>query len=117
MGIKRYHIGNRLSETAIFNQTVYLAGQVAKEPHGDITEQARDVLKQLESKLVEADSSKERLLFVQIFLAHISDYDAFNAEWEKWVAEGNTPPRAIFEAKLTRPEYLVEITAIAAQIV
>jgi len=38
-----------------------------------------------------------------------------NAVWDEWVAPGNAPPRATVEAKLARPELLVEIIIVAAQ--
>jgi enamine deaminase RidA (YjgF/YER057c/UK114 family) len=37
-----------------------------------------------------------------------------NAEWDKWVVEGETPARATVEAKLVAPDYKVEIAIIAA---
>ena len=38
-----------------------------------------------------------------------------NEEWDAWVAQGNTPPRATVEAKLADPALLVEIVVVAAQ--
>ena len=38
-----------------------------------------------------------------------------NLAWDAWVAPGNSPPRATVEAKLARPELLVEIIIVAAQ--
>ena len=37
-----------------------------------------------------------------------------NEAWESWAAEGALPARTTVEAKLAGPEYLVEITVIAA---
>ena len=44
MEIKRLHVGKRLSEVAIHNGTVYLAGQIAEETSLDIKGQTREVL-------------------------------------------------------------------------
>ena len=42
MEIKRLYVGKRMSEVAIHNNTVYLAGQVAaSEPDADIQGQTR----------------------------------------------------------------------------
>jgi enamine deaminase RidA (YjgF/YER057c/UK114 family) len=38
-----------------------------------------------------------------------------NGVWDAWVAEGATPARACIEAKLARPELLVEIRVVAAR--
>ena len=44
MTIQRFHVGARLSEMAIFNNIIYLAGQVADDPTQDITSQTKQVL-------------------------------------------------------------------------
>ncbi|HEX9174510.1 MAG TPA: RidA family protein, partial [Telluria sp.] len=43
MEIQRLHVGARLSEIAIHNQTVYLAGQIAEDTSADIVGQTREV--------------------------------------------------------------------------
>ena len=35
-GLRRYHVGDRLSEMTVFNNVVYLAGQVASDATQDI---------------------------------------------------------------------------------
>lgn len=115
MSIKRLHIGPRLSEAAIHNGVVYLAGQVAEDPSRDITAQTQQVLGAIDRLLAEADSDKTRILQATIFLASMSDFPAVNKVWDTWVVQGQTPPRATVEAKLARPEYLVEVKVIAAQ--
>ena len=42
-GLRRFHVGDRLSEMAIFNNTVYLAGQVPDDPSQDIRGQTAEV--------------------------------------------------------------------------
>ena len=44
-----------------------------------------------------------------------TDFPGMNAVWDRWVVHGHTPPRATVEAKLAKPEYLVEVKIIAAQ--
>ena len=41
MEIKRLHVGKRLSEVAIHNETVYLAGQIAEDTTQGIDGQMR----------------------------------------------------------------------------
>ena len=58
MTIQRFHVGARLSEMAIFNNVIYLAGQVADDPTQDITSQTKQVLAAIDRHLAEAGSDK-----------------------------------------------------------
>ena len=114
MEIKRLHVGARLSEAAVHNSVVYLAGQIADDLTQNIDGQTREVLAQIDRLLSEAGSDKSRLLMCQIFLADIKDIAAMNAVWDAWVTPGHTPPRATVQATLARPELLVEVVVTAA---
>jgi len=115
MEIKRLHVGKTLSEVAIHNGAVYLAGQVAEDLSQDIAGQTREVLGYIDRLLAEAGSDKSRILMCQIFISDLKNFDAMNAVWNEWVAEGNAPPRATVEARLVKPEWLVEMVVTAAQ--
>ncbi len=114
MTVKRFHVGKRLSEMAIYNNTIYLAGQVADDPQADITGQTQQVLAAIDKLLAEAGSDKTKILSTTIYIATMADFPAMNAVWDAWVPQGNTPPRATVEAKLARPEFKVEMQIIAA---
>jgi enamine deaminase RidA (YjgF/YER057c/UK114 family) len=115
MSIKRLHVGPRLSETAVHNGVVYLAGQVADDPSQDMTGQTRQVLGEIDKLLAEVDSDKSHLLQVTIYITDMAEFAAMNAVWDSWVVAGATPPRATVQARLARSEYKVEIKVIAAQ--
>jgi len=115
MEIKRLHPGKRLSEIAIHNGTVYLAGQVAEDTAQDIAGQTREVLGHVDRLLGEAGSDKTAILMVQIFISDIANFAGMNTVYDEWVAAGNAPPRATVEAKLANPAGLVEIVITAAQ--
>jgi enamine deaminase RidA (YjgF/YER057c/UK114 family) len=115
MAVIRHHVGPRLSETAVHNGTVYLAGQIAEDTDQDITGQMREVLGHIDRLLEEANSDKAHLLTVQIYVSDMVHFAGMNAVWDQWVAEGNSPPRATVEAKLANPACLVEVVVIAAQ--
>ena len=115
MAIQRFHVGARLSEMAIHNGTIYLAGQVAGDPSQDITGQTRQVLVAIDKLLAEAGSDKTNILSTTIYIADMDDFPAMNAIWDAWVVPGATPPRATVKAQLAKPAYKVEIQLIAAQ--
>jgi enamine deaminase RidA (YjgF/YER057c/UK114 family) len=115
MEIKRLHVGKRLSEVAIHNGTVYLAGQIASDNKQDILGQTREVLGHIDRLLLDAGSDKSRILSTQIYITDMANFPAMNTVWEAWVVPGQTPPRATVEAKLADPACLVEIVVVAAQ--
>jgi enamine deaminase RidA (YjgF/YER057c/UK114 family) len=115
MEIKRLHVGKTLSEVAIHNGTVYLAGQVAEDLAQNIEGQTREVLGHIDRLLAEAGSDKSRILMCQIYIADMKDFAGMNAIWNEWVADSNSPPRATVEAKLAKHEWLVEMVVTAAQ--
>lgn len=112
--IQRFHVGTRLSEMAVHNGTVYLAGQVPDDPIKDIAGQTAEVLASIDKLLAEAGTDKSRLLMVQIYLADLADFPGMNAVWDDWVIKGQTPPRATVQAQLARPEWRIEVVATAA---
>ncbi len=115
MEIQRFHIGKRMSEIAIHNHTVYLAGQIAEDATQDIAGQTREVLGHIDRLLAEADSDKSRILMCQIFLSDMKNFAGMNLVWDQWVAVGPAPPRATIQAPLAQPEWLIEILVTAAQ--
>ncbi len=113
-GIIRLEVGATLSEAAIFNGVIYLAGQVADDVTQNIEGQTRAVLAHVDRLLGLAGSDPTRILMCQVYLADIKDFEGMNRVWNEWVATGNAPPRATVQAKLARPEWLVEIVVTAA---
>ena len=115
MPIQRLHTEKRYSEIVIHNRTVYLAGQLADDYAGDIAEQTRQTLANIDRLLAEAGSDKAHILSLTIYLKDMADYASMNAVWDAWVAEGAAPGRACVEAKLYDPRVLVEMMVVAAQ--
>lgn len=116
MTIKRIQSGPRMSQAVISGATVYLAGQVvpAGATERTVGEQTRFILAQIDRLLAEAGTSKEHLLSASIWLANIDAFAQMNEVWDGWVATGCAPARATVEARLARPECLVEIAVVAA---
>jgi enamine deaminase RidA (YjgF/YER057c/UK114 family) len=112
--VRRFHVGDRLSEMAIHNGTVYLAGQVPDDATQDIRGQTRQVLAMVDKLLAEARTDSAHILMAQIFLADMADFAGMNEVWDDWVAPGDAPPRATVQAKLARAEWKIEIVVTAA---
>jgi enamine deaminase RidA (YjgF/YER057c/UK114 family) len=113
MSIRRIAPGPRMSQAVVHGDTVYLSGHVAEG--ATVTEQARAVLARIEAVLAEAGTDKSKLLSVQIWLADIATFAEMNAVWEAWIVPGQPPARATVESRLADPQYLIEISAIAAR--
>ncbi len=112
--ITRIETGPRMSQAAIHNGLVYLAGQVAK-PGAPVAEQTEAVLAEIDRLLAAAGSDKTRILTAQIWMADMADFAEMNRVWDQWVPQGHTPARATGESKLATPDYKVEIIIVAAQ--
>lgn len=112
--IQRFDVGPRMSEMAVHQGVVYLAGQIAEDGSQDITGQTRQVLGAIDALLARAGSDKSKILRAQIYLADLAEFDAMNTVWEAWVVPGHTPPRATVQARLAKPEWKIEIVVTAA---
>lgn len=111
--IQRLHSNGRLSEAAVYNGLVYLAGQVPENTQADAYQQTKEVLGFIDKLLAETGSAKHRILNAQIFLADMQDYADMNRAWDEWVDKQNPPTRATVEAKLANADWKVEIVVVA----
>ncbi|WP_111412163.1 RidA family protein [Billgrantia lactosivorans] len=104
----------RMSQVAIHNATVYLAGQVPSDTRADMRGQTEQVLSRIDELLAQAGTSKQHLLSAQVWVTDMAEFGQMNEAWEAWVVPGRPPVRAALEAKLARPEWKVEIMVVAA---
>ena len=114
MQLQRYDVGARLSEMAVHNGTVYLAGQVPADETSDIREQTRQVLAAVDALLARAGTDKTRILMAQVFLADLDDFAGMNEVWDDWVPAGAAPPRATVQARLPRRGWRLGIVVTPA---
>ncbi|MCW7536383.1 RidA family protein [Aquabacterium sp. A7-Y] len=112
--VTRFHVGPRLSEMAVHNGTVWLAGQVPDNETLDIRGQTAEVLGMVDRLLAEAGTDKRHMLMAQIFLADLADFAGMNEVWDAWVPAGHAPPRATVQAALARPGWRIEVVVTAA---
>jgi enamine deaminase RidA (YjgF/YER057c/UK114 family) len=111
--IRRIEPGPRMSQAVAANGFVFLAGQVADDRKAGIAAQTRDVLSKIDRLLAQAGTDKSRLVQVNVFLPHSTDFDAMNEVYDSWIDPLSAPVRACVEARLADPDLRVEITAVA----
>ena len=97
----------------VHNGMVDLCGTTA-EPEGDVKVQTKKVLESIDKLLQMAGTDKSKLLFAQVWLANMQDFEDHNSVWNDWVDRQNPPARACVGAPLWRPGILVEIKVTAA---
>lgn len=115
MSITRIDTTPRMSRIVEHNSTIYLCGQTAKDATKNIKEQTVTTLEKVEELLKKAGSDKRHILSATIYVRDMKDFSAMNEVWDDWVEEGHQPARACVEARMARPELLVEISVIAAK--
>jgi enamine deaminase RidA (YjgF/YER057c/UK114 family) len=131
----------RMSKIVIYNGTVYISGQadtiasdstcaksdlLGKPLSSFLTHlshlfcslivkgQTENVLAKVDDLLNQAGTSKSDLLTANIWLKEIdSDFKEMNAVWNDWLDPNNKPVRATVQARMARPEILVEIQVTA----
>lgn len=114
--ITRMGTTERMSKIVIHNGTVYLCGQVGAgaEDTISVSRQTENMLAKVDSLLVEAGSDRKSILSATIYVRDMKDFAEMNKVWDSWIPEGYAPARACVEARMARPDLLVEISVIAA---
>ncbi|SIS43251.1 RidA family protein [Neptunomonas antarctica] len=113
MSITRLETQQRMSRIVIHNDTIYLCGQVGADANTGIQEQTRTMLAKVDALLEQAGSDREHVLSATLYIRDMKDFSAMNEVWDAWVPEGYAPARACVEARMARPELLVEVSVIA----
>ncbi|HAS88985.1 MAG TPA: hypothetical protein DCS48_06720 [Desulfovibrio sp.] len=114
MSITRMETAKRMSRIVVHNGTVYLCGQVADNTDEPIGPQTESMLAKVDALLEKAGSSKEHILSATVYVRDMKDFAGMNEVWDNWVPEGHAPARACVEARMARPDLLVEVSIVAA---
>jgi len=107
-----------ISFAAVHGGIVYLCGLTANpcKPLGDVKQQTREVLEQIDALLRAAGTDKSRVLTAQVWLTDMNDFADHNDAWNEWVDKDNPPVRACLQSPgLWRPGLRVEIMVTAAK--
>ncbi len=106
------------SQAIMANSMLFISGQIAIEPKtnqfigGDIITQTKRVLENIQSILIDAGSSKDRVLFCTVYMKNLDDFAAFNEVYASFFGEHH-PARATVEVSNLPKGALIEISAIA----
>jgi enamine deaminase RidA (YjgF/YER057c/UK114 family) len=111
--IERFGVTPRWSDLVIHRGIAYFV-EVPDDPSLDPRGQFEQVFQQVDARLSQAGSSRDRLLQVLIYLPHPEDLPLFNSLWEEWVPRGHAPSRACSHPALAAPGYRVELIITAA---
>jgi enamine deaminase RidA (YjgF/YER057c/UK114 family) len=115
MQIVRYEANAIYSKAVEANGFVFTAGIVPANLNADAKGQAAEVLAEIDRLLALAGTSKEKVLFANLWLSDVRHREAVNEAWSAWMGGQNAPARAAVEAKLVDPRMLVEIGVIAVK--
>jgi 2-iminobutanoate/2-iminopropanoate deaminase len=103
----------------VWDRLVFVSGQGPLDPSsgkpvdGDIAVQTTRVLANIEALLKEAGSSREKVLKVNVYLAHIEDFGAMNAVYREFFGSPPYPARTTIQAGSLPGGIGVEIDVIA----
>jgi 2-iminobutanoate/2-iminopropanoate deaminase len=99
------------------NGFLFTAGQVGTDPRTgqappDVGSQTRQAIANLQAILEAGGSSLAQLVKTTVFLSDMRLFDEMNAAYRELIPEPR-PGRSTVEARLARPELLVEIEGVA----
>ena len=107
------------SQAIIAGKTLYASGQIPIDPAtgeikgSDISEQARQVMRNIGAILTEAGYTYKDVVKTTCFLADMEDFAAFNSIYEKYFTEQEKPARSCVAVKTLPKNVLCEVEVIA----
>lgn len=105
---------------ATSGQMIFVAGQIALDPHtgeivgsGDIAKQTQQVMSNIEAILKEAGADWENVVKTSVFLTDLGNFGTVNQVYAQYFDEATAPARACVEVSRLPKDVLVEIECIA----
>lgn len=113
-------LDNDLCQAVIAGKTIYLRGQVAQDLDtstnvviDDPGGQARKIMQNIKQLLEECGARLENIVRCDVYLTDISYREAVYQELGRWLKGVYPVFTGVVVAALARPEWMVEVTAIA----
>ena len=77
--IQKFNTNEVMSAVTVFNQVVYLSGQLPKNTDNDVAGQTREILATIDELLALSNTDKSRLLSAQLYIKNLSDFSRHRA--------------------------------------
>ncbi|MCX7878101.1 MAG: RidA family protein [Ignavibacteria bacterium] len=107
------------SQAILAGDYLFLSGQIAIEPsngeiiNGNIKEQTRKVLENIEQILLSAGSSLSKVIKTTVFIRNMDDFADMNEVYKNFFGE-TKPARSTVEVSRLPKDALIEIEVIAS---
>ena len=114
-----YRSKSPLAQAIVDGRTVYVSGmppvdRTGVTVGGDIATQTRQVMENIRIILAAAGASMAQVVRTTVFFTHREDYAALDAVYKEYFPREVPARSALIVAGLVRPEWRVEIDAIAS---
>lgn len=117
--LERRHItsldGARKAQIVASDDLIFLSGMQPDTTDGDIKEQMRGALKNVDTALAEMGEDQSSIFVIHIWLKDMRYFSAMNAVWNEWADADNPPARTCVSGELFRPDLLVELVVTACR--
>ncbi len=117
--LKNVHPTIGYSHATKAGNTLYIAGQIAKDKDGnlvgigDIESQVRQVLTNLKNILKEAGGDLHNIVKMTTFLTHYNSIEGYREVRGEYFTEPCPPNTLLIIDSLALPEFMIEVEAIA----
>ncbi len=112
------HFSQAVTVTAT-GRFVFISGMTARRPDGtiagvgDISEQTRQVCENVKSAVEAAGGTMDDICRVDVYVRNMEHFDAIHEVRRAYFKEPAPASTMVEVTKMTSPEYLIEINAIA----
>ena len=112
------HFSQAVTVTAT-GRFVFISGMTARKPDGtiagvgDISEQTRQVCENVKAAVEAAGGAMDDICRVDVFVRNMEHFDAIHEVRRAYFKEPAPASTMVEVTKMTSPEYLIEINAIA----
>lgn len=115
-----YRSKSPLVQAIVEGRCVFVSGMPPVDREGetvgsDITTQTRQVMENLKTIIEAAGASMRDVVRTTVFYTHRDDYAALDAVYRQYFPDGFPSRSALIVAGLVRPEWRIEIDAIAVR--
>ena len=119
LNLSKVHPTKGYSHVAKAGNTLYIAGQVAKDLEGnlvgkgDFETQVRQVFTNLKNILEEAEGGIQNIVKMTTFLTHFDYIETYRKVRDEFIQEPFPPNTLLIVNSLAMAEYMIEVEAIA----